>query len=214
MGLLTFIQIPCHHGLANGNALNLKYHIRLKHFFNINLEIGIINKTTFFVCIFDISPCVFTQIQSGRCRLLQNLILHPTSTHNAYFWWTLLPKKQEIPEKCDDDVINTFFQVFLIFLSVINPHVTSPSQCRHFICWYTKGHFWIEGCLNTIYGHDMRCIHYPPNLPFYLFICWLLYATLIIATYVHTWLFLQHITYCMRVLSLQPTYKCVRGFPL
>ena len=49
MGLLTFIQIPCYHVLANEIALNLKYRIGLKHFFNINLGIGIIKKTTFFV---------------------------------------------------------------------------------------------------------------------------------------------------------------------
>ena len=55
MSLLTFIQIPCHHVLANEIALNLKYRIGLKHFFNINLGIGIIKQTTFFVRIFDIS---------------------------------------------------------------------------------------------------------------------------------------------------------------
>ena len=32
MGLLTLIQIPCHRVLANEIALNLKYHIGLKHF--------------------------------------------------------------------------------------------------------------------------------------------------------------------------------------
>ena len=72
MGLLTFIQIPCHHVLANEIALNLKYHIGLKHFFNINLGVGIIKKTTFFVCIFDISPCVFTQISIGRAWWMHN----------------------------------------------------------------------------------------------------------------------------------------------
>ena len=66
MGLLTFIQIPCHHVLANEIALNLKYRIDLKHFFNINLGIGIIKKLFFFVRIFDISPYVFTQILIGR----------------------------------------------------------------------------------------------------------------------------------------------------
>ena len=30
---------------------------------------------------------------------MQNLIPHPTSTHTAYFWQTLLPQKQEMPEK-------------------------------------------------------------------------------------------------------------------
>ena len=38
------------------------------------------------------------------------------STHIAYFWQTLLPQKQEMPEKKrDDDIIIPFFQVFLIF---------------------------------------------------------------------------------------------------
>ena len=80
MGLLTLTQIPCHHVLANEIALNLKYRIGLKHFFNINLGIGIIKKTTFFVYIFDISPHVFTQISIRRSRWMQNLIPQPTSS--------------------------------------------------------------------------------------------------------------------------------------
>ena len=72
MGLLTIIQIPCHHVLASEIALNLKYHIGLKKIFNINLGIGIIKTTTFFVCIFDISPRVFTQISIERARSIQN----------------------------------------------------------------------------------------------------------------------------------------------
>ena len=115
MGLLTFIQIPCHHVLANEIALNLKYRIGLQHFFNIYLGIGIINKTTFFVCIFDISPCVFTQISIRRACWMRNLIPHPTSTHNAYFWWTPLPQKQEIPEKMWWWCHHHIFQVFLVF---------------------------------------------------------------------------------------------------
>ena len=66
MGLLTLTQIPCHHVLANEIALNLKYRIGIKHFFNINLGIGIIKKTTFFVCIFDISPHFLLKFQSGE----------------------------------------------------------------------------------------------------------------------------------------------------
>ena len=72
MGLLTFIQIPCHHVLANEIALNLKYRTGLKHFFIINLGIGIIKKATFFVCIFDISPHFFTQISIRRARWMWN----------------------------------------------------------------------------------------------------------------------------------------------
>ena len=72
MGLLTLIQIPCYHVLANEIALNLKYPIGLKHFFNINLGIGIIKKTSIFVCIFDISPRVFIQILIETTRWMQN----------------------------------------------------------------------------------------------------------------------------------------------
>ena len=68
MGILTIIQIPYHHVLANEIALDLKYCICLKQFFNINFGIDIIEKATFLVSIFDISPCVFTQIFIGRAR--------------------------------------------------------------------------------------------------------------------------------------------------
>ena len=84
MGLLTLIQIPCHHVLANEISLNLKYRIGIKHFFIINLGIGIIKKY-FFVCIFDISPYVFTQILIGRAHWMQNLIPHPTSSPDQNF---------------------------------------------------------------------------------------------------------------------------------
>ena len=47
MGLSALIQISCHHVLANEISLNLKYRIGLKHFFNINLGIGIIKKLLF-----------------------------------------------------------------------------------------------------------------------------------------------------------------------
>ena len=72
MGLLTLTQIPCHHVLANEIALNLKYRIGLEHLFNIKLGIGIIKNTTFFVCIFDISLHVFTQISIKRARWMRN----------------------------------------------------------------------------------------------------------------------------------------------
>ena len=71
MGVLTLIQIPCHHVLANEIDLNLKYRIGLKHFFNINLGIGIIKKLLLFVCIFDISPYVLLKFRWGEligCR--------------------------------------------------------------------------------------------------------------------------------------------------
>ena len=60
MGLLTLIQIPCHHALANEIALNLKWCIGLKHFFNINFGIGIIRKLLFCLYFRHISPCFYS----------------------------------------------------------------------------------------------------------------------------------------------------------
>ena len=71
-------------------------------------------------------------------------------------------------------------------MGVNNPHGTSPSEYRHPIGRYTKGQFWIEGCLNTIDGHDMKCIHSPTSLPFYLSMCGFPYMTMSIETRVHT----------------------------
>ena len=66
MGLLTFIQIACHHLLANEIALNLKYRIGLKHFLNINLGIGIIKKTTFLFVFSTYLPVFLLKFQSGE----------------------------------------------------------------------------------------------------------------------------------------------------
>ena len=68
MGFSTLIQIICHHVLANEITLNLKYRIGFEQFSNINLGIGIIKKSTFFVRIFDISPYIFTQISRARAH--------------------------------------------------------------------------------------------------------------------------------------------------
>ena len=72
MGLPKIIQIPWHYVLANQNDLKFKKGAPIKKKFNINLGIGIIKKTTFFVHIFDISPCVFIQISIERSRWMQN----------------------------------------------------------------------------------------------------------------------------------------------
>ena len=67
MGLLTLIQIPCHHVLANEIALNLKYRIGLKHFFNIDLGIGIIKKKLFFLFVFlTYLPMFLLKFRSGE----------------------------------------------------------------------------------------------------------------------------------------------------
>ena len=66
MGLLTFIQIPCHHVLSNEIALNLKYSIGLKQFFNINLGIGIIKKTSFLFVFLTYLPVFLLKFQLGE----------------------------------------------------------------------------------------------------------------------------------------------------
>ena len=59
-GPFNLIQIPCHHALANETALNLKYRMGLKHFFNINLGINIIKKLLFCLYFRHISPCFYS----------------------------------------------------------------------------------------------------------------------------------------------------------
>ena len=61
MGLLTLIQIPWHHVLANEIALNLKYHIGFKQFLNINLGIGIIKKLLFLFVFSTYVPMVLLE---------------------------------------------------------------------------------------------------------------------------------------------------------
>ena len=115
MGLLTFIQIPCRYVLANEISLNLKYRIGLKHFFNINLGIGIIKKTTFFICIFEISLVFLLKFRSGElvgCGIKFHIQQVPT-LHT--FDGPCYPKINKYLKKCDDDIIIMFFQVFLIF---------------------------------------------------------------------------------------------------
>ena len=65
MGLLTLTQIPYHRVLDNEIALNLKYRIGLKHFFNINLGIGII-KTTFLFVFSTYLPVFLLKFQLGE----------------------------------------------------------------------------------------------------------------------------------------------------
>ena len=77
------------------------------------MGIGIIKKLIF-LHIFDISPCVLTQISIGRSPWMQNKILHPTSTYSIYFWQSRLPKKKKHLKTwwwCHHHI----FKVFLVF---------------------------------------------------------------------------------------------------
>ena len=66
MGLLAIIKIPCHHVLSNEIALNLKYRIGLKPFFNINLGIGIIKKLLFLFVFLTYLPVFLLKFRSGE----------------------------------------------------------------------------------------------------------------------------------------------------
>ena len=97
MGLPKIIQIPCHHVLANQNALKLKKGALLKQFFNINLGIGIIKKTTFLLYFRHISMCFYSNLDQDI-----SLDVELNSASNEYpldiLFMGPLPKKQEIPE--------------------------------------------------------------------------------------------------------------------
>ena len=115
MGLLTLIQIPCHHVLANEISLNLKYRIGLKHFFNINLGIGIIKKIPFLFVFSTYLPMYLLKFPSGElvgCEIkfrIQRVATRYTFDGLRY------PKNIKYLKKRDDDIIITFFKVFLVF---------------------------------------------------------------------------------------------------
>ena len=102
--------------LANEIAFNLKYHIGLKHFFNINLGIGIIKKNYFFLFVFlTYLPVFLLKFWSGEligCGIKFQIQRLPT---RYTFDRTHYPKNKKYLKKCDDDIIITFFQVFLVF---------------------------------------------------------------------------------------------------
>ena len=109
MGLLTLIQIPCHHVLANQNALKLKKGAPLKQFFSINLGIGIIKKLVFFV--FSTYLVVF--LLKFRLRELVGcgikFHIQRVPTWNS-FDGSRYPQKKKYLKKCDDDVITQWFE--------------------------------------------------------------------------------------------------------
>ena len=115
MGILTLFQIPCHHVLSNAIAINLKYHIGLKLFFNINLGIDIIKKTTILFVFSTYLPVFLLKFRSGEligCGI-QFCIQQVATLHT--FDRPHYPKNKKYLKKWNDDVIITFFQVFLVF---------------------------------------------------------------------------------------------------
>ena len=125
MCLSTLIQIPCHHVLSNEIDLNLKWRIGLKHFFNINLGIGIIKKLLF--CSYFQHITLFFYSNFDRESSLDvDSITNPMSTQYAYVSQTYYPKNKKYLKKWNDDIIIPFFQVFLIF-GVVRSVKSMPS---------------------------------------------------------------------------------------
>ena len=108
MCILNLIQIPCHHVLANEIDLNLKYHIGLKHSFNINLGICIIKKKLLFLFVFSTYlPFFLLKFRSGElvgCEIKFRIQRVPT-------WHTFNGPRYPKNKKSSSH----FFQVFLIF---------------------------------------------------------------------------------------------------
>ena len=114
MGLLTFIQIPCHHVLANEIDLNLKYCIGLKHLFKINLGIGIIKKTTFLFVFLTYLPVFLLKFRSGElvgCRIKFRIQRVPT---RHTFDGPRYPKNKKYLKMWWWHRHHIFFQVFLL----------------------------------------------------------------------------------------------------
>ena len=124
MGLLSLTQILCHHVLANEIDLNLKYRIGLKHFFNINLGIGIIKKILFLFVFLTYLPVFLLKFRLGelvRCRIKFCIQQVPTR-------YTFDEPRYPKNKKNLKNVIchHHIFQVFLIFW-VAGPIKSMPS---------------------------------------------------------------------------------------
>ena len=110
MGLLNFIQIPCHHVLANEIALNLKYRIGLNHFFNINLGIGIVKKLLFlfvfstYLSVFLLKFRLGYLVGCGIKFRIQRVPTRHTFDRPRY------PENKKYLKKWNDDIIISFFQ--------------------------------------------------------------------------------------------------------
>ena len=119
MSLPKIIQIPCHNILANQNALKFKKGAPLKQFFNINLGIGIIKKLIF-LFVFSTYPPVFLLKFCSRevVGCVIKFRIQWVSTQHT-FDGPHYPKNKKYLKKCDDDIIITIFQIFLVFGVVI-----------------------------------------------------------------------------------------------
>ena len=115
MVLPKIIQIPCHYVLGNQNYLKLKKGASLKQFLNINLGIGFIKKLLFLFIFSTYLPVCLLKLWSREligCEIkfrIQRVPTRHTFDRACYL------KNKKYLKNCDDDVILTFVQVFIIF---------------------------------------------------------------------------------------------------
>ena len=126
MGLLKIIQIPCHHVLANQNALKFKKGAPLKQFLKYKFGDRYHKKTIFLFVFSTYLPVFLLKFRLGElvgCIIKSHIQRVPT-------WHTFdgprYPKKKKHLKKCDGDIIITFFQVSLV-LGVARSVKSMPS---------------------------------------------------------------------------------------
>ena len=100
-----------------------------------------------------------------------NLILHPTSTHIAYFWWTPLFEKQEIPEKMWWwHHHHIFFRYFLFWGSEVRQKcvvwVLVGCGIKFYIQWALPLRIWVKtkGDMSKIRTKEVVFFILPPKL--------------------------------------------------
>ena len=101
--------------LANQNALKLKKGAPHKLFFNINLGIGIIKKLLLLFVFSTYLPMFLLKFRSGEivgCGIRFRIQRLPT---RHTFYRPRYSKNKKYLKKCADDIIITFFQVFIVF---------------------------------------------------------------------------------------------------
>ena len=119
---------------------------------------------------------------------------------------------------CVEDILEWWHLIYatsLIVPIVIHLNGTSPSECRHSLCWHIKGHLWIEVCLK-----HYRWAYYELHLSFiqlviftfkYVKCCMHLF---LYATHVHTHLLLKHVMCHTRVLVIASRVQICTQVPL
>ena len=104
---------------------------------------------------------------------------------------------------------------FMSMMSIIHLNGTSSSEWRNSLCWHTKGHLWIEGCLKhyrwAYYELHLSSIQVVIFTFEYVKCCTRL---ILYATRVHTRLLLKHVACCTWVSVIASRVQICTQVPL